>query len=375
MFRRFYAIFKKEFRQIARDPLTLGQLLLVPAMLLALYGYALSFDVKHIAIGVLDEDRTPASRQLLDSLFQNPYFDRRAELARRAEAEELLAHGQVRAVLAIPRGYAQRLARGETVHLQALVDAADANTATTAIGYLEMMADRTTQQLRAAALRQAGLPPALPVVQPEPRLWFNPELSSAKFLVPGLVAMLLMLAAVVATALSIVREKERETMEQLMVSPVRPVELVLGKTLPYVVVCLATMGMILLLGRLLFGVAVQGSWLLLALATLLFLYAALSMGVLISSVTRSQHMAFQIAILTTLLPALILSGLIFPIANMPRASQWLSLAVVPRHFTAALRAIILKAAPFSALWPDLLAMLLLGLLFSAAAVALTRKET
>lgn len=375
MFRRFFAIFKKEFRQIGRDRLTLGQLLLIPALLLALYGYALSFDVKHIGIAVVDQDRTPASRELLDSLFQNPYFSRRGDLATAAEADDLLAHGGARAVLVIPRGYSERLNRGERVHVQALVDAADATSAVTAIGYLEAMADRTTQQLRLAALARAGQPPAIPVIRPEPRLWFNPELNSAKFLVPGLTGMLMMLAAVVATALSIVREKERGTMEQLMVSPARPVEIILGKTLPYVVICLATMAMILLLGWLLFGVVVAGSWWLLGLATVIFIYAALSMGLLISAATRSQHMAFEIAILSTLLPAVILSGLIFPIKNMPVIIQGITLLVIPRYFVETLRGIILKDAPFSAIWPNLLAMLAIGILFSALAVRLTRKNT
>jgi ABC-2 type transport system permease protein len=374
MFRRFFAIFKKEFRQIGRDRLTLGQLLLIPALLLALYGYALSFDVKHIGVAVVDLDRTPASRALLDSLFQNPYFSRRGDLATMAAADDLLAHGGARAVLVIPRGYGKRLGRGELVHVQALVDAADATSAVTAIGYLEAMADRTTQQLRLAELEQAGLPPAIPVIRPEPRIWFNAELNSAKFLVPGLTGMLMMLAAVVATSLSIVREKERGTMEQLMVSPARPVEIILGKTLPYVLICLATMAMILLLGWLLFGVQVTGSWLLLGLSTLIFIFAALSMGLMISAITRSQHMAFEIAILTTLLPSVILSGLIFPIKNMPLPIQGITLLVIPRYFVETLRGIILKDAPFAAIWPNLLGMLILGIAFSALAIRLTKKE-
>ena len=190
---------------------------------------------------------------------------------------------------------------------------------------------------------------------------------------PGLIGLLLMLSAVVATSLSIVREKERETMEQLMVSPVRPEELIMGKMLPYVVICLVTVLLVLLLGYVLFGVAVRGSFLLLALAVLLFLFAALAMGVLISSVTRSQQMAFQIAIISSLLPSIILSGLIFPIRNMPLPIQGLSLLCVPRYFVAALRGIILKATPLSALCPDFLGMLVLGLLFNLLAARATRK--
>jgi len=370
--KRFWAIFKKEFRQIRRDPLSLGMLILVPAMLLMLYGYALSFDVKHIRVAVLDEDRTPQSRELLDSLFQNQYFDRALTLARRAEADELLIHARVRAVLIVPRGYAKSLSRGERVGLQVLVDGADATSAATAIGYFDALADRATRKARFDILSRFGA--SIPVVLPEPRLWFNPELESVKFLVPGLIGLLLMLSAVIATSLSIVREKERETIEQMMVSPIRPEELILGKTLPYVFVGLMTMAIILLLGYYLFGVVIKGSFLLLGMTTLLFLFAALGMGVLISSVTRSQQMAFQIAILSTFLPTLILSGFIFPIKNMPLIIQGMTLIVIPRYFVTALREIMLKDASFQTIAPQLAAMLALGILYNLLAAHKTRKS-
>lgn len=373
--RRFLAIFKKEFRQIGRDPLSLGLLIFVPALLLILYGYALSFDVKHIRIGVLDHDRTQASRFLLDSLFQNPYFTRRATLEREDEAADLLTRGVVRAVLVIPRGYARGLVRGDEVRVQALVDAADANTASTTIGYLEILADRLTRRARVTKASAAGLPlDGVPEVVPELRVWFNPELESAVFLVPGLIAMLLMLSSVIAASLSIVREKEHETIEQIMVSPVRPAELVLGKTLPYVLICLVTMVLILLLGYVLFGVVIHGSFWALAVATLSFLFASLGMGVLISSVTRSQQVAFQVAIIASLLPSLILSGLVFPIENMPLPIKVLSAMVPPRYFVSMLRGIILKGAPLSSLWFDAVAMLALGVVFNGLAIRKTRKE-
>ena len=371
--KRVRAIVKKEFRQIRRDPLSLALLVFIPALLLVMYGYALSFDVKHIAIGVLDQDRTRESRRFLDSLFQNPYFDWKQTLSRPEEAKDLLARGVVRAVLIVPREYAKRLARGEPVEVQALVDAADANTASAAIGYLDALADRATRQLRTEALARAGLPAALPAVVPEPRIWFNPELTSAKFLVPGLVGMLLMLSAVIATALSIVREKERETMEQMMVSPLRPGELIIGKTVPYILICVVTVAIVLGLGYALFGVAVRGSFLWLSVAVLVFLFASLGLGVLVSAVTRSQQIAFQVGILVSLLPSLLLSGFIFPLKNMPLAVQAVTLIIVPRYFIASLRDIILKAAPFRVLWPHLAAMLALGLLFNLIAARATRK--
>ena len=372
--RRFLAILRKEFRQIRRDPLSLGLLIFVPAMLLTLYGYALSFDVKHIRVAVLDEDGTTESRALQDSLFQNPYFDRSALPASRGEATDLLNRGKVRAVLLIPPFYARDLARGKTVNLQVLVDATDANTASTTIGYFDALADRLNLALRISVLGQAGQSSPAMGIQLEPRIWFNPELNSAHFLVPGLIGLLLMLSAVIATSLSIVREKERETMEQIMASPIKSEELILGKILPYVLICLVTMAMVLLLGRFLFGVEIRGSLALLSLTTLLFLFAALGMGVLISSITRSQQMAFQVAILTSLLPAIILSGFIFPIRNMPLPIQAITLLVIPRHFVAALRGIILRDAGFADIWPHLLGLLILGILFNILASLRTRRS-
>lgn len=370
--RRFYAVFQKEFRQVRRDPLSLGMLILLPALLLVLYGYALSFDVKHIRIAVLDESRTPQSRALLDSLFQNPYFDRASTLAAPDEADGILERGEARAVLIIPRDYARSLLRGEPVDLQALVDACNANTATTTIAYLEALADRASRaEGRAVGLRAGRLVQA--AVLPEPRLWFNPELKSARFLVPGLIGLLLMLSAVIATSQSIVRERERETIEQMMVSPIRPEELILGKTLPYVLIGAFTMVMILGLGYVLFDVVVRGSFLLLAVTVLLFLFAALGLGVLISCSTASQRVAFQIAILVSLLPTVFLSGFIFPIKNMPLPIQAITTIVVPRYFVSALRAIILKGATLRDVWPQLGMLLALGMFYNLLAAHKTKR--
>ncbi len=371
--RRFLAIVKKELRHVRRDALSLGLLIFIPALLLVLYGYALSFDIKHIRVAVVDYDRTDASRRLLDSLFQNPYFERAATLASETEADATLLRRAARAVLVIPPDYSARLARGERAVVQALVDGADATVAATTVGYLEALGDRLSQAARADAARRAGGTGQLPIVNLQPRMWFNPNLESAKFLVPGLMGMLLMLSAVIATSLSIVREKERETMEQIMVSPVKPWELILGKTLPYAGICLLTMVMILILSRVLFGVVVQGSYVVLGVATLLFLFASLGMGILISSVTNSQQIAFQISTLASLLPSMLLSGLIFPIKNMPVIIQGITMLVAPRFFVSALRPIILKGASWDVVWPDLVAMFLLGVLFNVLAVRNLRK--
>ena len=255
--------------------ISLGLLVFIPALLLALYGYALSFDVKHIKVAVADNDHTTESRRLLDALFENPYFDWALTLEDARRADDLLRRGAVRAVLVVPHGFSRALARGEEAEIQILVDSSNANTAQAAVGYLHALAGRATALARRRAAARTGQAPRLPAVALEPRVCFNPEMESAKFLVPGLIGMLLMLSAVVATSLSIVREQEHGTMEQMMVSPIRPTELVLGKTIPYVVICLFTMALILLLGHVLFDVTVEGSFAALAVVTLLFLFAAL----------------------------------------------------------------------------------------------------
>ena len=224
--RRFIAVLKKEFRQIRRDPLSLGLLIFNPALLLVLYGYALSFDIRHLGMGILDYSKTQDSRRLQDNLFKNPYFDCKMHLDDQREAQKALDQGKVKAVIVIPPDYANQCAAGKRVAIQVLVDGTDSTTASTVNGYLDAMSDRASRDLRMRLGVNSG---SLPMVTIEPRVWFNPELESSHFLVPGVISMLLMLASVVATSLSLVREKERQTMEQISVSPIRPLELLLGK--------------------------------------------------------------------------------------------------------------------------------------------------
>ncbi len=370
MLNRIWAIFVKEIMQIRRDPLSLSLLLLVPAFLLILYGYALSFDVKHLKVAVLDEDRTPSSRFLQDSLFQNPYFERAGTVASRAAADRWLKRGDARIVLIIPHDYAARLALGRKSVVQALVDGSDSMAGTVAVGYLDALTEKITMQMAGSAAGAA----AMPLLKLEPRIWFNPDLQSAHFLIPGLMGMLLMISAVVATSLSIVREKERETIEQINVSAVRPFELILGKIMPYLLICLFTALIVLGVGYFVFGLAIRGSPLLLGSAIAIFLFAALGMGLLISAATTSQQVAFQLATITSLLPSIVLSGLIFPISSMPLPIQGISLIIVPRYFVAVMRSIILKNASFLDVWPNLAAMFVLGLFFNLLAIRIMGKH-
>lgn len=371
---RLLAIFVKEFRQISRDKLSLGMLILIPGLLLVLYGYALSFDVKNIQTAVLDEDKTTDSRRFLDGIFQNPYFTRKVDLTDRKPVDELLMKGIVKAVLIVPRGFAEKIRRNEQVTIQVLIDGSDSTSGSTIHGYMDLLSAKFNREIVVQSFTKYGKEPIAPFVRLEPRVWFNPDLASAVFLVPGLIAMFLMLSSVIAASLSIVREKERKTMEQVMVSAIRPWELIVGKTLPYIFICILTMAMTLLLGYLLFGIVVRGSWLLLSFATLLFLFASLGMGMIISALTNSQQIALQVATIATLLPSVVLSGLVFPIKNMPIVIQVMTMFVIPRHFVTILRGIIIKGAGFDALWQSFLALFLLGIIFNILAIIRMRKS-
>lgn len=349
--RRMRAIARKELLQASRDPLSLAMLLGVPTMMLMLYGYAINFDVRHVRLAVQDRDRSVASRALVSTFVNSGYFDLVAELPPGADPERLTDRAQARAVLVVDERYGRELDAGRKVGVQLLVDGADANAAATVLGYAAALieglnATRAEQgALGASVLRDTGL-------DYEPRVFYNPELSSTQFLVPGLTGYILMLTAVLSTALSVVREKERGTLEQLRVTALRPIELLIGKTAPYLAISLLATVIILVVARVLFGVVVHGSYLELFVITFVYLIAALGWGMLVSSIADSQAMAFQVGTITSMLPAIFLSGFIFPIRSMPTAIQAVTYAVPARYYLVVVRGIILKGAGLSAYLPD-----------------------
>ncbi len=372
--RKIWAVAVKEMKQARRDPLTLLMLLGVPAMMLLLYGYALNFDVRHVPLAVEDRSRSAASRQLVESFTASEYFDRVMDLAPGADYGDLFQRRRARAVLVIPEDHASTLAAGRIAPVQMIVDGADANTATTVLGYAQGLVDGTNVTLVAAALRRAGVSVGAPVAF-ESRVWYNPELKSTNFLVPGLVGFILMITAVLSTALAIVREKERGTMEQLQVTALRPGELIAGKTLPYLGISLAATAIILVTARALFGVAVQGSYVDFFLATLVYLVGALGMGLFVSTVSATQAQAFQIGAVISMLPAIFLSGFIFPIRSMPVPLQWFTHVVPARYFLIIARGVILKGAGLAPYARDLGFLLLFALVVNGIAYArLSRRE-
>ena len=370
--RKVKAVARKELRQASRDPLTLIMLLGVPTMMLLLYGYAINFDVRHVKLAVQDLDKTSRSRDLVASFVNSTYFDQVADLPAGADLARVTERRLAVGVLVIPEGYARDLAAGATAPVQLLLDGADANTATTVLGYASALVGAAN-----VALRDEAVPGRVAVagIEYEPRVWYNPELRSTQFLVPGLIGFILMLTGVLSTALAVVREKERGTMEQLRVTSLHPGELIAGKTLPYLVISLAATAVILVVARLLFGVVVRGPYLDLFLATLVYLLGALGLGLFVSTVAESQAMAFQIGMVASMLPAIFLSGFIFPIHSMPAAVQAITYVVPARYFNVILRGVILKGAGLLDYPRDLAFLLLYATVVLTVAYArLTRRE-
>ncbi len=365
----------KELRQIRRDARSLIFLIAMPAVLLILYGYALNFDVKNIPIGILDEDGSWASRDLISKFTNTEYFDLGAVLSGSGEIDGLLGRDRIRAVIVIPSDFSDRLAAEREAAVQVIVDGADASSASAVIGYLGSIIERYSLKVTMQSLERRGLSGLTTPLDTEVRVWYNPELRSTKFLVPGLMAFILMVIVVVSTSFSVVREKERGTMEQIMVSPVRPAELILGKTIPYVLISLLSAHLVLLLGSVLFGVVIKGNYLLLLLTMVLFLTGALGQGILISTVTESQQVAFMISSLSTLLPTFVLSGFIFPVRNMPPFIQAVTYLVPAKYFLVALRHIILKGVGLRAFWEQMVLLCLFsGLTLGVSILRLKKRE-
>ena len=366
-----FAVAVKEFRQIARDRRTLMILLFVPAFFLLLYGYALNFDIRNIPLAVQDNDRSSASREVISAFVNSGYFQLIQDAPRPVDVDDVLNRGVARAVLVIPAGFGRDVVIGQPTAVQVLISGDNANTATTvmayAVGLVSALSARYEVQARLGSARG-------PVLTAETRVWYNPELRSTLFLVPGLIAYIAMLTAVVSTALSIVREKEVGTMEQVRMSPVGPLAYVIGKTMPYFVVSLASAFGIVALSMLLFDLPMRGSWAMLLLAISIFLVGALAFGVLISTLAETQQVAFQVALLTSYLPTLMLSGFIFPISSMPPALQAITYIVPARYFLIALRAIVLKGVGISFFWQDIVALMVFAAIVLSLASLRLRRE-
>jgi ABC-2 type transport system permease protein len=366
-------VMRKEFRQIRRDSRSLVFMIFIPAFMLLMFGFALNFDVKHIPLAVVDQDGSLTSRELVEKFRTTEYFDLKAVLDRTSDIDGLMARERIRAALVIPGTFSEDLVAGRSPSVQFILDGANAMSGTTGAGYAAAILQSYSQRITLEAMARRGLGGLTMPLKTEVRVWYNPELKSARFLLPGLMAFILMVILTTSTAFSIVREKERGTMEQINVSPLRPAALIIGKMIPYVLISLASAHIVLGLGWVLFGVAVKGSYFLLLLTMILFLISGLGQGVLISAITRTQQVAFLLSVLTTILPTFILSGFVFPVRNMPAVVQAITYLVPAKYFLVALRAIILKGAGLGAFWDQALFLTGFAVLTLGLSVAMLRK--
>jgi ABC-2 type transport system permease protein len=372
-YRRLRAICIKELHHITRDSRSLTMALAVPVMMLLLFGFALSLDVDRVPTMIHDQDQTAASRELVREFQGSRYFDVRM-VSDDAIIERAIDRSQVLMGVVIPRDYSQELGAGRTAQVQIVLDGSDSNTASIALGYAESLVRGYSLDLRTGALNRRGGEHLSPPVDARMRVWYNSSLESKNYVVPGLIAVILQIIAALLTSLTIAREWEMGTMEQLLSTPLRPAELVLGKMLAYFAVGVADAAIAVLVGIVVFGVPFRGSYLLLAVSTFVFLFGALFWGIFVSAAAKSQLQAYQMGILSSFLPAFILSGFIYSIETMPAAIRVITHIVPARYVVTILKGLFLKGVGLSVLWQELAFLSLYALIVFLLAIRRLRQK-
>ena len=364
--KRTFALARKEWVQIRRDPFSLALAFLLPVMLLVIYGYAITFDVNNLATVVYDQDKSSLSREFVDQFIQSGYFTQVASIGSYMEVDPFLDKRKAKVVIVIPVDFSKKIHSGAGTSIEAIIDGSDANTASIAQGYIAIVVGRFTTRLAGQQV------PAL--VNLQPRVWYNPELKSRHFIIPGLIAVIMAVIVALLTSLTISREWERGTMEQLVSTPVKPIEMVTGKLIPYFIIGFIDTVASILMGTLLFDVPLRSSITLLLLSSGIFLFGGLSFGILISIATRNQVLACQAAIVSSFLPAFLLSGFIFSISNMPHVLQAITFLIPARYFVSILKGIFLKGIGFTYLRLELLLLSVYAALVFFLAVKKLKKR-
>ena len=339
---RLWAVARKEFIHIFRDPRSLAMAVAIPLLQLLLFGYALTLDVDNVPLVVWDQSESQASRELVSRFDGSRYFSLRLQARNYGEIERAIDSGQALVALVIPRDFARRIESASSAAVQLIVDGSDSNTATIAIGYAELLTQTYSQEVALQKIRRLGGQPMRKPLDLRARAWFNVEMQSKNFIIPGLIAVIMNVIAALLTSLTVAREWESGTMEQLISTPVRGPELILGKLLPYFSIGMFDVLLAVLMGKFLFQVPLRGNAALVFFTAAIFLTGVLSLGILISIVTKSQLLSSQVAMIVTYLPALLLSGLVFAITNMPKPLQLITYLIPARYFVKLLRGIYLK---------------------------------
>lgn len=363
---------RKEFHQIVQDRRMLAVSIMAPILQVLLLGYAATTDIKYSTLVVCDMDRTAESRAFVRRFTTTPYFIGRYAVERPEEVDPYIEHGTANIALIIPKGFGRLTLASKPVRVQVVLDGTDANTANVLLGYATQIVSSYAQGVL-AEFQTLMKGARIARIVPEPRIWFNPDLRSSNFMVPGVVALVLMIITMTLTSLGIVKEKEIGTLEQLMVTPIRPYQLIIGKLIPFTIIGFFDVLIVLGIARFWFEVPLVGSlWLLFGLSGL-FILTTLGLGLFISTISRSQQQAMLIAQFFFLMPFMFLSGFAFPIANMPRIIQYATYLIPLRYFLDIVRGIFLKGAGLSELWPQALALTGLGAVIFTLSVLRFRK--
>jgi len=365
---------RKEMLQIVRDPRTLALVFIMPILQLVLLGYAATSDVRNIPLVVLDQDKSPASRTLLESFRAADYFRQAFDVNSESELRNLIDAGSARAGIIIPPDYSSRLAAGRPAQVAFIIDGSDPAIAGTTLAAATLIGQDRATALSVERLAARGLAvAAAPAIEVRTRVWYNPDLIAAYYMIPAVVGLILQFLTVILTATAIVRERERGTIEQLIVTPLRASELIVGKLAPYVLIAFIDTIEILAGGVLLFGVPINGSLPLLLVLSGLFLISNLGVGLLISTITSTQQEAIIVAIFYNL-PSIFLSGFIYPVAAMPRVLQFVSLAIPLRYYLIVVRGIVLKGVGMPALWPEVIALSIFAVVVITSAATRFKKR-
>jgi len=371
---RLMALMRKEFTQILRDPRTLALAILMPIIQLFLLGYAATSDVRNLPLAVLDRDRSPASRALLDAYRAADYFNLAYDVDSEDELRDLVDRGQVGVGLIIPHGYGAEIATGGKSTIAFVIDGSDPSVASTALSAGQLIAQDYATDIQIQRFESLGIsvPAGLPI-EVRTQVWYNPDMQDSYFMVPGVAGMVLFFVTSILTASAIVRERERGTIEQLIVTPIRPWELMVGKLLPYSILALLNTLEVLLIGALWFGVPIRGSLILIFVLSALFLMTSLAIGLLASTVAKTQQEA-MLTVMITMLPSIFLSGFFFPISAMPKVLQWISYVIPLRYYLTIIRSLLLKGVGVVELQNEIIALFIFGTILMALATFRFRKR-
>ena len=371
---RLKAIIRKEFYHLIRDYRSLYLAFAIPLILIILFGYALSLDVDNVETIFVDYDKSELSRDFISKLGASPYFHVSTLLSQTKDAIDYLDHDRAKVAIVIPPDFMKSISADRETPLQIIIDGSDPTFGNIIRGYITSFTEQYNQKLLLSFLNRQGQEQIKPPADGRIRIWFNEDLESRNFIIPGIIAVIIMIVGALLASLIIAREYENGTMETIKSMPVKAGELLLGKALPYFFIGLTNVFIAILLGQLLFGIVMKGNFWLMIVSASLYLGVALSLGLLISNVTKSQLMANQIAILTTYLPSILLSNFVFPVINMPKFLQFITLVVPARYFIDILSGIYLRNLGFAYLWPSMLVLALMFIALTAVNYRLLKKE-